>query len=201
MVDKILSETRKLCQLLHDNKCSETRININDNRATNILGPVPVDAHPPTVAIKLDRVRGQFAGDSVAAVVTAGENMTLGFSLLQDGDDILARVSNRHLSVHSCRGEAPAYNRYGDREGDLRRTSRLASHGGRWRSCICWRRRGGAAASTACEGLGIRSWDRMSSMGLGRGHRWLVLSPDWIRWCALLVGVVNSREEEELSVV
>ena len=84
----------------------------SDDESNTKLGAVPVDALPPTVAIRLDKVRGQSAGNSVAV---AGENMALGFSLLQEGDDVLARVCDRHLSVRSGRGEASACHRWGCR--------------------------------------------------------------------------------------
>ena len=66
--------------------------------------------------------------------------MALGFSLLQDGNDVLARACDRHLPVYSGLGEAPACHMYGNRNGDIRGTSRLARHGSRWLLCPYWQR-------------------------------------------------------------
>ena len=106
------SEKRKLYQLLQVTNVLKDMVKYSDNESTTKLEPVPVDALPPTVAIRLDKVRGQSAGNSVAV---AGENMALGFSLLQDGDNVLARVCDRHLPVRRGQWEAPACHRWGCR--------------------------------------------------------------------------------------
>ena len=124
--------------------------------------------------------------------------MALGFSLLHDGDDVLARVRGRRLSVHRGRGEAPAYHS----EGDIRSNSRLGSHGSRWHGCICWQTgRWSRWSNYICSRWELSGlWDRMSSLGLGRRYQWLVLIRDRGTWCILLVGVWCSREQE-LTVV
>ena len=128
---------------MHVNNVLKDILTVNDNKNTDEdkgtleLGPVPVDAHPPTVAIRLDRVRGQYAGNSVAV---EGEDMSLGFPLLHNGDDVLTGVCSRRLSVHGGRREAPANHRLGDfRSSSL--LSRLVSNGSRWGSwlyCRTW---------------------------------------------------------------
>ena len=86
---------------MHVTNVLKDTVKISDNE---ILRPVPVDALPPTVAIRLDKVKRQCAGILVGQ---AGKDMALGFSLPEEGDDVLARVCDRCLSVQSDRGKAP----------------------------------------------------------------------------------------------
>ena len=86
---------------MHVTNVLQDTVNISDNVNTTTS---PVDALPPTVAIRLDRVKRQCDGSLVGQ---AGKDMALGFSLPEEGDDVLARLSDRCLSVQSGRGQAP----------------------------------------------------------------------------------------------
>jgi len=125
----------------------------------------------------------------------AGENIVLGFSLLQDGNDVLARACDRHLPVYSGLGEAPACHRY----GDIRGTSRLASHDSRWLLCPYWQ--GGWSSSLRSIWQLCSSWQgRVCNMRLGRRGQWLVL--DWNRvWSETFLWDMGSNREQELTAM